>query len=280
LADNHTGSSKGPLKKFLDWWLAPTTSRGANLLLGVLATAVTAALGSAAALALKGLDVVDFEDDWPAWLVAAAVAIALAVGATLGALITRALFKPHRAVRERLEAYARHLVLLQRDLGTNSFPHEAEILATLDTILEKGIQTEVCVSRWEPDGEKKWKLTHSPDHTQHENEVYGAVPMSESWIAAMQGPASDDPFRIDDLKDGTYQGQDLLALEDFGFRSLICARISLTSLANHSAGPHPCLVVLAKEPYAFTKGEARYLQFLARLMGTQERIAELEANRL
>lgn len=271
-------SSKGPFRRFLDWWLSPATTRAANVLLGVLATALAALLGAVAALALRKLDLIDFEGDWPAWLGASIVAVAFVTGVTIGALITRAVFKAHRAVRERLETYARHLLFIQQGLGARVVDVEKEVLAPMAELLSNGIGAEVCVSLWEPSVEGAvpvWKLIHGRDHTQNETEAFSGLPLSASWISQMQGPAGDEPFRIEDLAADIQPGKDLQTFKDFGYRSLICARVPALPANSDEQAPNRCLVVLAKEARAFQKGEARYVQFLARLLGTHEYIAEL-----
>jgi hypothetical protein len=270
---------KSLLKRFVDWWLTPATTRAANVLLGFVACAFFALAAAVVAVGLEAVEIVDLGGAWDAWVVAVALAIALLLGVSLGALITRAVYRPDRFIREWIEAAANHLLLLlQQGIGTTQFDIGREVLPALAKMLKRSVPADICVSLWEPDGQggnASWKLVYSPNNTHEESQALSETPLSQSWIAKMSAMTGDSPFYIEDLAQDSQPGKDLEVLSKFGNRSLMCARTRLLE-QNDPQEAVPCLVVTSKEPRAFTRIEQRYLQLLGHILSLHEHVLDLK----
>jgi hypothetical protein len=189
--------------------------------------------------------------------------------------------KPHRDIRIRIESYAEQIrLLLSRGLGTGLEDVEGELLAEPAKLINKMTGVESHLSVWEPaklaDGKDGWQISHGPDHTDRECSSF-SVPLDDSWIAYTQKQRGDDAvFGLSDLSSRTdVTGDDIAALRNARFRSLLCSRVATGPLTGRRRKNTACLVALAREPNAFSKVESRYLQFLGRLLSLHFQITDL-----
>jgi hypothetical protein len=282
-----------PIKALRKQLKKPAGSWGAVLLGGIISAVLFTSLGATVGLTLKAFDVVDLGAEWPSWLVAALLALALGFGAGLGTLVARGWvfgpkvaslqsqideLEPHRDSGLRVASYAEYLrVVLEHGLGDADFDVDAELLTRSAELIERSIGTKLYLSLWEPvlegGGDTRWRLTHRRDHTNGECDAM-EIRLKDSWIAHMQELGGDEPvFHIVDLSIDRSPGKDRSTFRRLGFKSLMCHRAGTgPTEAQHL----PCLVVLSKEARVFSEVDYHFLHFVGSFLGLHREIATLK----
>jgi hypothetical protein len=283
-------------------WLgeAPASNRDA-VLTGFASALVLAALGTLVGYLLDLSSVIDFDGEIPTWLVLVFGGIGLMSGVLIGSLAMGPLYygprlqtlelleaaarrdvnelRPYRDTITRVGIYTEHLDSVFDNLSDGPIENlDRALLGMPRETMRKAAQIDVYLSVWRlgrsriPGVRDKLEVDIAPDHTESERQSF-EVRADRSWItwAGSQQTRSERLLGINDL-DLVAQGDDLKAFREHNFRSLRCATVQNSHTQAH-------LVVLAKEPDAFSEVEERYILLLRAALSVAMHLHELESLR-